>query len=116
MDRGFFEEKEGGDNIFVLDEIFEILCGEWSEVRDFVKRRKRINGQIVAMATIAYADNKLATRSQSSTASLAFVFFLAIRMANTAMMPITMLVMTKSYPRELLPPILMIIIDEFQIL
>ena len=28
MDRDFFGEKEGGDNIFVLDEIFEILCGK----------------------------------------------------------------------------------------
>ena len=28
------------------------------EVRDFLKRRKRINEQIVAMANIAYADNK----------------------------------------------------------
>ena len=98
---------------------FEILCGEWSEVRDFLKQRKRINEQIVAMATIVYAGNKLATRSQSSAASLAFVLFLAIkrkRTANASMMPITMLAMITSYPRELLPAILMIAIDDFQIL
>ena len=103
----------------MLDGIFRILCGEWSEVRDFLKQRKRINEQIVAMATIAYAGTKLATRSQSSAASLAFVFFLAIkrkRTANASMMPIIMLAMTTLYPRALLPSILMIAIDEFQLL
>ena len=90
------------------------MCGEWGN-RDVVKHRKRrINKQIDAMTIIVYAGNKLAKRIQSSAASFALVFFLAMKrkiMAKASMRPIAMLAMITACPRVLSPAIAMIIDD-----